>query len=280
MGASAIIVSYRTGPALAGCLEAALAARGVDEIIIVDNGNPETEAATIDQAAAGDARVRIVRGQGNIGFGAACNLGARMAHSEVLAFVNPDVVLEDDAILKLSSALPAVPAIIGGDLRNAAGSPMRGARRERLTLWRAIVSFTGLSRLEKLSPSFKDFNRDHDPLPTRAIEVGAVSGALMVMRAADYATLGGFDEEYFLHVEDVDLCRRASDAGWQVLFLAGPHGLHIGSTSDAPLKEIALHKARGFARYFQKFARSPFEHVVGAVAGQVLLLMLPLAARR
>jgi GT2 family glycosyltransferase len=265
---------------LGECLRSAIAADGLDELIIVDNGNPKEEAEEIDRIAASDGRVQVIRGQGNVGFGAACNLGARAAQSEVLAFVNPDVILRPEALTRLADALPSVPAIIGGDLRDEIGAPMRGARRERLTIWRAAVSFTGLSRLENFSSALKDFNRDHDPLPARSVEVGAISGALFATRKMDYEKLGGFDEGYFLHVEDVDLCRRAADAGWSVLFLPGPHGMHFGSTSDAPAREVALHKARGFARYFQKFARSPFEHLLGSLAGQLLLLMLPLAARR
>lgn len=280
MGVCAIIVTYRTGPVLAECLSAACTADGVDEIVIVDNGNPQPEVETIDRFAALDVRIRVLRGQGNVGFGAACNLGAREARSDVLAFVNPDVVLARDAISLLATALPETPAIVGGDLRDRTGAPTRGARRERLTLWRAVVSFTGLSKLERLLPALKDFNRDRDPMPFRTIEVGAVSGALLAVRKAHYEMLGGFDEGYFLHVEDVDLCRRAGDAGWSVLFLPGPHGLHFGATSDAPGREIAMHKARSFGRYFQKFAGSPFEYVLGAAAGYLLLLVLPLGAQR
>ena len=280
MGICAIIVSYRTGSALSECLQAALAADRLDELVIVDNGNPKSETNEIDRIAAADARVRVIRGQGNVGFGAACNLGARAAQSDILVFVNPDVVLLPDALTRLTDALPSSPSIVGGDLRDERGAPMRGGRRERLTLWRAAVSFTGLSRLENVAPSLRDFNRDHDPLPARPVEVGAVSGALFVTRKADYEMLGGFDEGYFLHVEDVDLCRRAADAGWSVLFLPGPHGMHFGATSDAPAREVALHKARSFGRYFQKFARSPLEHVLGGLAAHFLLLMLPFAARR
>lgn len=281
MSACAIIVTYRTGPALARCLASVRAATGVNEIILVDNGNDDAEIRAMD-AASTDPRVRIIRGHGNVGFATACNLGAAQARAEVLVFVNPDVTLAADAIDKLTQALNAAPppAIVGGDLRDASGRTERGARRERLTLWRALVSFTGLSRLERLFPAFRDFNRHCDPLPAEPVRTGAVSGALLCIRGADFAALGGFDEGYFLHVEDVDFCRRAEEAGWPVLFVPGPHGAHAGATSAAPAAEIARHKARGFARYFQKFARSPLERALGAGAGAVLGVVLPLMARR
>jgi N-acetylglucosaminyl-diphospho-decaprenol L-rhamnosyltransferase len=278
LGACAIIVSYRTGPVLAKCLASFAAASGLDEILIVDNGSDADEAAAIDAFAANEPRARVLRGQGNVGFAAACNLGARQATSQVLVFANPDVTLQASAIERLSAALSAAPppAIVGGDLRDEQGRPERGSRRERLTLWRAFVTFTGLSRLERAFPALRDFNRHRDPLPDHPVAVGAISGALMCMRRADLEALGGFDEGYFLHVEDVDLCRRAEQAGWRVLFQPGPHGVHLRSTSAAPASSVGAHKARGFARYFRKFARSPLERVLGEVVGAALMVILPL----
>lgn len=276
MSACAIIVSYRTGAVLADCLAAIVRAEGLDEIIIVDNGNGERETKTLDRFAASDARVRLVRGAGNIGFAAACNKAARAAKSDDLVFVNPDAILERDAIARLTSALAAsrTPAIVGGDLRDADGRPERGSRRERLTLWRAFVSFSGLSRLERWAPVFRDFNRHTDPMPKGPTAVGAVSGALMAVRRADFETLGGFDEGYFVHVEDLDICRRAEEAGWQVLFVPGPHGRHVRSSSGVSQGDLARHKARGMARYFRKFARGPIEGALAALAGGFLTLVV------
>ena len=86
-----------------------------------------------------------------------------------------------------------------------------------------------------------------------------VSGALMLMPAADFRAIGGFDEGYFLHVEDIDLCRRIGEAGGAVLFEPGAEALHFGSTSKASWAKVEGHKARGLVRYFNKFAASPGE---------------------
>lgn len=266
MSVCAVIVSYRTGDALKACLAALLAAENLEQIVIADNGNDAGAEAMLNGAAERDARVRILRGQGNIGFAAACNLAAREAKSETLAFINPDVILELDAITRLDSALAAAaPAIVGGDLRDDQGRPERGSRRDRLTLWRAVTSFTGLTRL-----GLRDFNRHTDPLPNAPAPTGAISGALFVIRRADFERLGGFDEGYFLHVEDLDLCRRAEDAGMRVLFAPGPHGRHLRSTSEVDARDIARHKARSMARYFNKFAKGP-ERALAAVAGWILV---------
>lgn len=270
MTVCAVIVSYRTGPALASCLNALLAAEGLDQIVIADNGNDAAAEAMFDSAAVRDRRVRVLRGQGNIGFAAACNLAVREARTDTLAFINPDVILERDAVPRLLGVLNAfVPAIVGGDLRDENGRPERGSRRDRLTLWRAFVSFSGLSRL-----GFRDYNRHTDPLPAAPERVGAISGALFVMRRTDFAQLGGFDEGYFLHVEDLDLCRRAEDAGWPVVFAPGPHGRHLRSTSDVSDRTVARHKARSLARYFRKFAKGPFEQAAAALAGAALVVVV------
>ncbi len=266
MSVCAVIVSYRTGDALKACLAALLAAENLEQIVIADNGNDAGAEAMLNGAAERDARVRILRGQGNIGFAAACNLAAREAKSETLAFINPDVILELDAITRLDAALAAAaPAIVGGDLRDDQGRPERGSRRDRLTLWRAVTSFTGLTRL-----GLRDFNRHTDPLPNAPAPTGAISGALFVIRRADFERLGGFDEGYFLHVEDLDLCRRAEDAGMRVLFAPGPHGRHLRSTSEVDARDITRHKARSMARYFNKFAKGP-ERALAAVAGWILV---------
>jgi GT2 family glycosyltransferase len=97
-----------------------------------------------------------------------------------------------------------------------------------------------------------------------------VSGALMAVRRADFEAIGGFDEGYFLHVEDLDLCRRAEEAGWRVLFQPGPHGVHVRSTSAAEPGVLARHKARGMARYLRKFARGPIERAAAELAAVVL----------
>jgi len=273
----AVIVSYRTGPALAACLASLERAQGLDEIVLVDNGNDAAEAAALDGFVAADPRARVLRGHGNIGFAAACNLGARASSAPLLAFINPDVALENNALSSLAAALQSAkaPAIVGGDLRDDAGRPDRGQRRDRLTLWRASVSFSGLAKLERFAPIFRDFNRHIDPLPSAPLRVGAISGALMMMRRADFDALGGFDEGYFVHVEDIDMCRRVEDAGGDVIFVPGPHGVHARSTSDAPSHAVARHKAESMARYLRKFARGPVEVVLTGVASALLLAFTP-----
>ena len=277
MSASLIIVTYKTGNVLRECLAAAGQAEGVSDIVIVDNGNPPAEAEIIDTFAAQNGRIRVVRGQGNAGFAKACNVGAAQARGDPLIFVNPDVVLSPDAITRLTRALDAAPppAIVGGDLRDGKGRPERGSRRERLTSWRAFVSITRLSKFERWAPALRDFNRHTDPMPGEAARVNCISGALFAIRKADFDAIGGLDEGYFLHVDDVDICRRAEQRGWPVLFLPGPHGVHRRSSSEIDPRIVSAHKARGMARYFQKFGGNPIERGVAGMVGALLSITSP-----
>jgi hypothetical protein len=258
-------------------LAAAVCADGVDEIVVVDNGNAPAEIEAIDDFAARNAKIRVVRGQGNVGFARGCNLGAAQTRSEVLVFTNPDVTLNGDAVAQLVNALASVsgPAIVGGDLRDGQGRPERGSRRERLTAWRAFVSVSGLSRFERWAPALRDFNRHTDPLPREAVRVGCISGALFAARKTDFDAIGGMDEGYFLHVDDVDLCRRAEERGWPVLFLPGPHGVHLRSSSQIDPRVVSGHKLRGLMRYFWKFGANPIERGLAGALGAVLTLTAP-----
>ena len=107
----------------------------------------------------------------------------------------------------------------------------------------------------------------------------AVSGALMYMSASSFRRLGGFDEGYFLHVEDLDLCRRAEADGGSVIYTPHASALHFGATSDAPSLFVEKHKGAGFNRYFRKYAETPGEKLVAGVLGPTIAILLAMRAR-
>jgi N-acetylglucosaminyl-diphospho-decaprenol L-rhamnosyltransferase len=101
-------------------------------------------------------------------------------------------------------------------------------------------------------PYFRRLNQHNLPLPEEVSVVPAVSGACMLMPLDDYRTIGGMDERYYLHVEDLDLCFSIARAGGTVLFVPQVSIVHYKSTSEASAARIEWHKARGFTQYFRK----------------------------
>lgn len=278
---SIVIVSYETGPCLWPSLRAAMAEPEVGEVVVVDNGNPAAVTEELQLLSQTNPRLRVLTGHGNIGFAAGCNLGAAQSQGEFLLFANPDLVLSRGAVRRLLRSVPAHighgPLLVGGRLLGPDGREQRGARRDHITPWSAFVTFSGLSRLGSLHPAFRDPHWERDPLPVGPQRVGAVSGAMLLVSRRDFGALGGFDQGYFLHVEDLDLCRRAWEAGGEVIFAPDAEGIHIGCTSKTTKVFVERCKAAGFARYFRRFARGPGEQAL--VAALVPMLSLAFLLR-
>lgn len=254
---SLIMVVYMTGPTLMESVRHALAEPRVEEFVIVDNGSSLADAAWLRDLARREPRVRLLQGLGNIGFARAANLGAGAAKGEELVFLNPDAFLTPGAVAALSEAArdrPS-PCVIGARVFNTDGTEQRGARRGEIT---PVTTLLTLSKLSALLPPLRRFeiHRESEAPPSHPVDTPTISGACFYMRATDFHALGGFDEGYFLHVEDIDLCWRARRQGGSVLFQPDARIVHVGSTSKENPLVVEWHKGRGLVRYFLKRADS------------------------
>lgn len=261
---SAIVVSYNTGPRLRECLFALQADADVSEILIVDNGNPTSDQDWIETFAREQDAVRVISGHGNVGFGAGVNLGVKAARGPHLLVINPDAVLRHGSLAPLQETASAAthPWVVGGKIFDLFGREERGPRRKALTLWRAATSALGINT----------WTLETTPAPAGPVEMPVISGAFFLTDQDSMAALEGFDEGYFLHVEDVDLCQRCHDLGGQVWYDPRAAALHYGSTSDAPSADVARHKADSLARYFRKFSHNPFHRLMIEIALPVMRL--------
>ncbi|MCG9916355.1 MAG: glycosyltransferase family 2 protein [Phenylobacterium sp.] len=252
---SVIMVVYMTGEALAQSLACVLADHEVSEFIVVDNGSDPDETAILDDLAKRHARLRLVRGQGNVGFARGANLGARTATGDVLIFLNPDAFLQPGGAQALAKAvLEGDPLrLVGGRVLNADRTEQRGARRGEITPLAALLSLSGLTRR---TPALRRYevHWENEAAPDALCPVPTISGAFFAIRRTGYLSLGGFDEGYFLHVEDIDLCWRVREAGGQVMFHPKAEVVHLGHTSRASPLRVELYKGLGLARYFRKRA--------------------------
>ena len=247
-----VVVSHESASTLEDCLLRLRAARGVAEIRVIDNASLDGTLDIIQRHAAMDPRVRFIGNPDNPGFAVACNQGAGESSAPWLAFVNPDLLVETDTLsrLRLHADALAGEVLLGVDLVDEAGHRDEAARRRDPDFKGMLVAMlTSPLRASKLG------------VPAGEAEslqrVDAVSGALMLMPRVLFDQLGGFDEGYRLHAEDLDLCRRARVAGATVAVANDIRVLHLrGVSSRARPVFVEWHKHRGLWRYFRKFESS------------------------
>lgn len=245
---SIITVSYNTGPVLWRMIASALASTVPIELIVVDNGNPPDAAKKLADMAGAEPRLKLISGHGNVGFAKGCNLGAGAATADFLLFLNPDGLLPPDAIARLLDHAKKLerPFMLGARLLDGDGKDQRGCRRALLTPVSALVEAFGLwACFPKMRLNLHD-----EPLPKTVSPMPAISGAFMFLAAEDFHEINGFDESYFLHVEDLDFCLRFRRAGGEIYFVPDIAVTHIGGTSSANVEFLETQKAKGFIRYF------------------------------
>lgn len=254
---SVIIVNYFAGDCLIDCVRSAL--RQCGQVVIVDNSASDPADDTLDvlrSVFGGNSRVMLLPQIANLGFAAACNIGAGAADGEWLLFLNPDCVLAENAVSKLLKAMNAHPeaGMAGGLVLNPDGSEQAGCRRAVPTPWRSFVRAFGLSRLSHRYPRlFAGYELHGEPLPMGPEPVEAISGACMLVREAAMDEVGLLDDAYFMHCEDLDWCMRFRRSGWQVLFVPDARVTHEkGTCSHARPIFVEWHKHKGMIRFYRQ----------------------------
>lgn len=242
------------------------------QVIVVDNASRDGSLATLPR----DARVRLLRNEDNRGFAVACNQGAAATPASHVLFLNPDCELPPGAVraLRARMAADASLALLGAQLVNSDGTPQAASRRRTPTPTVAIKRALGLGGTSLEIDEPVDITQP-------VTHVDAISGALMLVPHAVFETLGGFDEGYVLHCEDLDLCRRALLAGHRVGIANGVRVVHHkGTSSRSRPVWVEWQKHRGMLRYFKKFDAecSPLWLRLAVRAG--VWLRFPLAAQR
>jgi hypothetical protein len=269
---SVVMVVYMTGVALEESVRCVLRDPLVDEFVLVDNGSSGADEAALRALAEREPRVTLLSGHGNIGFARGANLGARTARGDILVFLNPDAFLQPRCIAELVREIESrpVPCIVGGRVLNADLSEQRGARRGDITLMAAVLS---LSRLTQNVPAWRRYevHWEGEPALEQVAAVPTISGACFCMRREDFNAVDGFDEKYFLHVEDVDLCWRVREMGGRVLFHPKAEVVHLGHTSLTSPLRVEFHKGVGLARYFRKRAVGSSQRVVAWLLSPIVV---------
>jgi N-acetylglucosaminyl-diphospho-decaprenol L-rhamnosyltransferase len=235
---SAVVVNYDAGRWLTDCV-ASLRRESVDEIVVVDNRSTDDSLRGLESH---DQDVRVVRLPRNRGYGAAANVGAGATRGPSVLVCNPDLVLEPSCLSRLEAVLASRPdvAIVGPRLLTVDGETYPSARTFPTLSDSLGHAFLGLIRPDnRFTARYK--MRDLDR--TLATDVDWVSGACFLARRDAFESVGGFDEAYFMYVEDVDLCWRLHRAGWSVRYEPAASVTHLQGLSTArhPYRMIAAH---------------------------------------
>ena len=270
-GLAVVVVSYQSIDSIDDCLLRLRAAEGVAQVRVVDNGSTDGTLEVIQRHCSVDPRLRFIGNPDNPGFSVACNQGARDSDAPWLAFVNPDCLLEPTALARLLAHARALEGdcLLGADLVDQHGQRDSAARR-RDPAFRAMLR----------DPAARDLGIVPDlmqPLQT----VQATSGAIMLMPRALFDRIGGFDPGYRLHAEDLDLCRRARQAGARVAVANDVQVLHLrGVSSRSRPVFVEWHKHRGLWRYFRKFEAPQAGMVARLGVWAAIWVRFPLVALR
>jgi hypothetical protein len=201
-----------------------------------------------------------------MGFASACNTGLAAANSDYLLFLNPDCILLANAVETLVKTLSLNESIgmVGGLLKNPDGTEQEGCRRAVPTPWRSFVRAFGLYRFANRWPRlFYDFHLHNEDMPNQATEVEAISGACMLVNRAVIEEVGLWDEEYFLHCEDLDWCMRFRQRGFKILFEPNAVVEHTqGACGRSRPIFVEWHKHKGMGRFYCKFFRHQYPGVL------------------
>ena len=247
----AVIVNYNSAPDIFECLDALRASEHPVELVVVDNAS--TDGSPDELARHHD--VHLVRSARNVGFGGGVNLGVRTVEpAGAILLVNPDATLAPDAVGNLVATLESHPkaAAVGPLVSNPDGTVQPSKRRFPTWTQAALHSTVGV--FWPGNPGTRAYVCADAP-EDRPSQVGWLSASVLLIRADAFRDVGMFDERFFFYVEDLDLCRRFADAGWELWFEPRAESVHAwGGSTRQPTKQLWQHHTNLF-RYVRKHQR-------------------------
>jgi len=237
-----IIVNWNSGGLLRDCLESIHHAADHDSfrlnrVVVVDNASCDGSADELEELRM---PLFIIRNEVNKGFASACNQGAKGSGADYLLFLNPDTYLDGDSLAKplifMEKDFNQHIGIVGIQLLDSDGQIARTCARFP-TKGRFFSKMLGLDRLfPHTFPSHVMSGWDHQ----ESREVDHVMGAFFLIRRFIFERLGGFDEQFFVYLEDIDLSLRVRQAGWRSFYLTDAKARHKGGGTSEKVKALRL----------------------------------------
>lgn len=252
---SVIIVNYNVKELLAQCITSILSASKnlKVETIVIDNNSFDNSVENLKEKFSTEPNVKIIASPINLGFAKANNLGAKEAKGEYLLILNPDTILQEDTLDRSlafyksqqgTGAMTCKLILPNGQLDLA-------CRRSFPTPSVAVYRILGLSRLFPNSKTFGKYNLTYLD-ENKTYEVDAIVGAFMLIKKNIYVEVNGFDEEYFMYGEDLDLCYQIKKAGYKIFYYPDTSIIHYKGEST---KKSSISYVNNFYGAMQIFVK-------------------------
>jgi GT2 family glycosyltransferase len=272
MDLSIIIVNWNSTDYLRQCLASVhRETKGISfEIIVVDNASSDDSCARLVRDEYPGVVLHCSRD--NLGFARGSNLGHELSRGDVLLFLNPDTEIRGDVFTDMVGELKSGPNIgaAGARLLNSDGSLQTSCVLTYPTIVNQLLDSELLrimlptSRLWGMKSLFAS---DSEPA-----KVDGISGACLMVKREVFSRVGGFDARYFMYVEDIDLCRRITRAGYAIHYIGSCEVVHHGGKSSVV-------QGRYFANVHQQEALVQFFRVTnGSWYASSYRVMLAVAA--
>ncbi|WP_373975562.1 glycosyltransferase family 2 protein [Chitinibacter sp. SCUT-21] len=257
---SVVVVSYNNAPEIAECISSIQAACGAirHEIIVVDNASQDGCAALVRKNFTA---VTVIASPINLGFAAGNNLAFKQARGSYIALVNPDARPAENSLAQAVTWMSTHPKVglAGGRLLAEDGHDQPSARCFP-SLLNDFLAISGLAARYAQHRFFGRFDRTWAD-PSMAAKVDWVPGAFAIISYAALRKVGVFDERFFLYYEEVDLCRRLKQHGYEVWYQPQWRAIHIGGVSSRRVagehfnrhgSQLSLWRMRSTLLYFRK----------------------------
>ena len=256
---SIIIVNWNTRELLAQCLQSIVADCGSQIVAVGQPHQPSIEVLIIDNASSDDSVslvnqrfpwVRVIENAENLGFARANNQAMRLARGAHVLLLNSDTEVRPGALKTLVGFLDAHPkaAAVGPRLLNADGS-LQPSCHPMLTPWREFWRLVFLDRIVHRATYGAKMWESAVPLPVEVIK-----GACLLLRREALDQVGLLDEAYFMYTEEVDLCYRLAQAGWELWWVPQAEVIHYGEASSRQAAQaMYLQLYRSKIQFYRKF---------------------------
>jgi len=252
---SVIIVNYKVKHFLEQCICSGLAAaRDVEtEIIVVDNHSSDGSMLYLPPKFP---TVQFKENKENTGFAKACNQGLTMAKGRYILFLNPDTIVPEDCFLQCIQFMQSHPRAGGLGIRmiDGSGKFLKESKRSFPSPLTSLYKLFGLSRLFPHSRLFSRYHLGHLPEHSNN-EVDVLAGAFMMITKEVLDKTGGFDENFFMYGEDVDLSFRIQQAGYRNYYFAGSSIIHFKGEST---RKGSMNYVKMFYTAMSQFVRKHY----------------------